>query len=103
GSSAPTATGCYSYVDSLATPDPGAPAESVAGAAGETVLVAVASLGAPVSSASMPTGPQVDDSIIVRGTGGQPGTIAWALIGPVAPAAGGRAGVSWGGARVAGA
>ena len=38
--------------------------------------------------ASMLTGHQVDDSIIVHGTGGQPGTITWALIGPVAPAAG---------------
>jgi uncharacterized repeat protein (TIGR01451 family) len=101
GGSAPTGTGCYSYVDSLGTPYPGAPAASLAGAVGETVLVAVPALSTTVSSASMLTGHQVDDSIIVHGTGGQPGTIAWALIGPVAPAAGGCAGVSWAGAPTA--
>ena len=63
--------------------------------------MAVPALSTTVSSASMLTGHQVDDSIIVRGTGGQPGTIAWALIGPVAPAAGGCAGVAWAGAATA--
>jgi uncharacterized repeat protein (TIGR01451 family) len=101
-SSAPTATGCYSYVDSLDAPYPGAPAASAAGAAGETVLVAVPSLSTTVSSASVLTGDQVDDAIIVHGTGGQPGSIAWTLLGPVAPAAGGGcAGVSWSGAATA--
>ncbi len=101
-SSAPTAVGCYSYVDSLDTPYPGAPASSVAGAAGETVLVAVPSLATTVSSASVLTGDQVDDSVVVHGTGGQPGAIAWTLLGPVAPAAGGGcAGVAWSGAATA--
>jgi uncharacterized repeat protein (TIGR01451 family) len=101
-SSAPTATGCYSYGDSLDAPYPGAPSQSVAGTAGETVLVAVPSLSTTVSSASVKVGDKVDDSIVVHGTGGQPGTIAWTLLGPVAPAAGGScAGVSWAGAASA--
>lgn len=102
GSSAPTAVGCYSYVDSLDAPYPGAPAASLAGAAGETVLVAVPSLSTTVSSASVLTGGQVDDSIVVHGTGRQPGAIAWTLLGPVAPAAGGGCtGISWSGAATA--
>ena len=101
--SALTAIGCYSYVDALDTPYPGAPAASVVGAAGETVLVAVPSLATTVSSASVLTGGQVDDSIVVHGTGGEPGSIAWTLVGPVAPAAGGGcAGISWSGAATAG-
>jgi uncharacterized repeat protein (TIGR01451 family) len=102
GSSAPTATGCYSYVDSLDAPYPGAPSASLAGAAGETVLVAVPSLSTTVSSASVLTGGQVADSIVVHGTGGQPGSVAWTLLGPVAPAAGGGCtAISWSGAATA--
>jgi uncharacterized repeat protein (TIGR01451 family) len=100
GSSAPTASGCYSYVDSLDAPYPGAPSESVAGATGETLLVAVPSLSTAVSSPAVKAGDKVDDAIEVHGTGGQPGSIDWKLLGPVAPASGGGcAGASFTGAK----
>ena len=100
--SSPTATGCYSYVELLTTGSAGGPATSIAGAAGETVLVAQPALSTAVTSASVPLGTGASDVIQVAGTAGQPGAIAWQLLGPVTPTAGGScSGVSWTGASVA--
>ena len=52
---------------------------------GETVLVAPPSLSTSVSSPSATPGTSVSDVIAVAGTTGQPGTIAWELLGPVVP------------------
>jgi uncharacterized repeat protein (TIGR01451 family) len=100
--SSPTAPGCYSYAELLTTGSIGGPATSVAGAAGETVLVAQPALSTAVTSASVPVGTGVSDVIQVAGTAGQPGAIAWQLLGPVTPTASGScSGVSWTGAAVA--
>ena len=101
--STPTTIGCYSYTELLTSSSFGAPATSAAAAAGETVLVAPPSLSTSVSSPSVNPGTSVSDVIEVAGTTGQPGTIAWELLGPVAPGPGGSCtGVSWAGAAVAG-
>ncbi len=106
--STPTAIGCYSYTElltssSVGSPTFGGPATSAPGAAGETVLVAPPSLSTSVSSPSVNPGTSVSDVIAVAGTVGQPGTIAWELLGPVAPNPGAICdAVSWAGAAVAG-
>ena len=100
--SKPTATGCYSYVELLTRSSVGGPATSPAGSAGETVLVAQPTLATKVSSASVLAGGTVSDAIDVVGSDGQPGSIAWQLLGPVAPAANGACGgVDWSGAAIA--
>ena len=48
------------------------------------MLVAVPSLSTTVSAPTVPAGDQVNDSIVVHGTGGQPGSLHWELLGPVA-------------------
>jgi hypothetical protein len=53
------------------------------------------------SQTSLPTSnPNVDlsDAVTISGTGGQPGTVDWSLVGPVAPVAGSCAAASWSGA-----
>ncbi len=43
----------------------------------------------------------LSDQVKISGTGGDPGTLAWSLLGPVAPVAGSCAAVSWTGAPTA--
>jgi uncharacterized repeat protein (TIGR01451 family) len=99
--SAPTATGCYSYAEQLDGTAWLGPGTSAAGAAGEQVLVAQPSLQTSVSSALVPVGGTVIDAVDT-GTTGQPGSIAWQLLGPMAPAPGGGcAGLEWSSAPTA--
>jgi uncharacterized repeat protein (TIGR01451 family) len=97
--STPTAVGCYGYEQLLTADSVGGPARSVAGTPGETVLVAQPKLSTAVSAPTIVAGGAVTDAITVTGTGGQPGTAAWRLLGPVAPGAGDVCtGLDWSGA-----
>jgi hypothetical protein len=94
-----TATGCYSYTESLAATVDSLAATSAAGASGETTLL----LPPPtITTATVtevyPYSP-VFDAVTVTGTDDQPGVVVWSLVGPVATATDGTCnGVSWTGA-----
>jgi MYXO-CTERM domain-containing protein len=101
-SDALTATGCYSYTETLAatadsllsTSTLGGPTETILLLAPPTMVTAAAETGVfPYTS--------VTDTVTVTGTTGQPGVVMWSLVGPVAEAADGTCdGVSWSGATV---
>ena len=99
--SSPTAIGCYSYVQRLTDDSVGGPATTAAGDPGETVLVAKPDLSTSISSASLQKGGAVSDEITVGGTGGAAGSLAWTLVGPVAPVSGSCADADWSGAATA--
>jgi hypothetical protein len=58
-------------------------------------------LATDTSSPSVLAYSSVSDAVAITGTGGAPGTLAWSLLGPVAPVAGSCTAVSWTGAPVA--
>ena len=92
--------GCYSYGVVLpATADSPAASEP-AGQPAETVLVA----DPEVITSTAPTvalWASTTDSVTVAGTEGGTGTLAWTLVGPVAPVAGSCARADWTGAATA--
>ena len=78
-------SGCYSFGDTLA-----ATADSVAvsvapGNPGETLYGAPPSLTSQSSAPQRQPGQTVTDSVTVTGTSGDPGDLAWTLVGPVDP------------------
>lgn len=98
---APTAPGCYSYVDTL-TGSSWHQVNVAAGTLAETVLVATPSITTAISSAATTTGDSVTDAMTVTNTQGQVGQIDWQLLGPVAPGSDGTcATADWTGAKTA--
>ncbi|WP_345637848.1 hypothetical protein [Rugosimonospora acidiphila] len=96
--------GCYSFTDTLtgfAYPtSPSIPA----GDPGNTALARTAptpAITGVISATSVLVGGSLHQTVTVTGTGGQPGTLAWQLLGPVpAPHKGSCAGASFAGAPV---
>ncbi len=81
------AIGCYTYTDGLAaTGDTLAVATSAPGVTAETFQL-VSSQMMTTSANQATTNPRgaVSDSVTITGTGGFGGTVAWSLVGPVAP------------------
>jgi uncharacterized repeat protein (TIGR01451 family) len=99
--SSPTATGCYSYVQQLTADSAGGPSLSPAGSPNEMVYVGRPTVSTTVSSASIPTGGTLLDTIDVKGTGGGAGELQWKLYGPVVPGIGDTClGLNWQNATV---
>ncbi len=98
-----TAIGCYSYTASLPAGTDRLAATSAAGIPAETaILLDPPTVVTATSSALLHPHASVTDSVTLSGTDGLAGTVAWALVGPVAPAADGTCtGVSWAGAATA--
>ncbi len=92
--------GCYSFGEELpATAD----SSGVALAPGdptETLYGAPPSLTSQTSAAVLHPNQTVSDRVTVSGTGGGDGTLAWSLVGPVAPVSDSCTSVSWSGAPV---
>jgi hypothetical protein len=101
-SDALTATGCFSYTESLAATVDSLAATSAPGVATETALMLPPPTVITASSDTLvyPYS-QVSDTVSVTGTTGRSGVVAWTLVGPVAPAADGTCnGIVWTGAAV---
>ena len=94
--SMPTAVGCYSYAEQLSSASAGGPTATDAGVGAETFAVASPTLATAASSTAMLTGAGVSDAVTVGGTEADAGSIAWQLLGPVAPSASGScSGLDW--------
>lgn len=64
------------------------------------VAPATPTLATSTSDATVPPHTGISDSVTVTGTGGNPGSVAWQLVGPVAPVSGACTKVDWSGAPV---
>jgi hypothetical protein len=59
------------------------------------------SLVTQTSAMAVPAYDDLSDQVVITGTGGAPGTLAWTLLGPVAPVAGSCSAIDWTGVPVA--
>ena len=83
------ATNASDVSDPTAIPQPAEPPK---------VGIVASNIPTLISQTSLPTShPNVDltDAVTISGTGGQPGTLSWTLVGPVTPIAGSCATVNW--------
>lgn len=96
---APRGAGCYGWTATIDGDDFSGPVTSPLGASGELFLVRPATISTAASALRIAPGGTVTDVVDLSGTGGGRGTLAWSLIGPIAPAADGTcAGLGWSGA-----
>ena len=90
---------CYSYTETLAATTDSLAATSPAGGAHETVQVPPApTVTTTANQTTVDPRTAVTDSVVITGTGGGTGTLAWSLVGPVAPNGTSCAGLDWTGA-----
>jgi hypothetical protein len=92
-----TSVGCYSYQDSLAATADSAAATVTIGTVSETVLLlAPPTLVTATTESQVVPYTTVSDTVTVTGTGGEPGVVAWSLLGPIEAASDGTCGgLSW--------
>ena len=99
-----TSLGCYSYTEALPATTAGFGASVAPGVVAETVLLLPPPTVVTSANATVPAFPRTTstDMITVSGTFGHAGSVAWSLVGPVAPVGGSCAGLTWTGAAVVG-
>ncbi len=91
-----TVVGCYSYTGSLAATTDSLVATSAAGIPAETVQLFDPPVVATTTSATLVfPNTSLSDSVVLTQASGQAGTLAWSLVGPVAPVNGSCAAVTW--------
>lgn len=91
-----TAVGYYVWTESLPGDDLTNAVATPCGVAEETTLVKSAPrISTTVAGQQTASGARLHDGITLRDTGGAARSIAWTLLGPVAPARGGCSGVNW--------
>jgi len=93
-----TAPGCYSYAEHLPATADSPAATDPAGKPGETVLVSDPEVITTTADPAVALWSATTDAIAITGTQGGTGSIAWTLLGPVAPVGSGCADVDWTGA-----
>ena len=86
------ATNASDVSDPTAVPQPAEPPKVGIVASNTPTLTSQTSL--PTSDPNV----SLSDAVTISGTGGQPGTVNWSLVGPVAPVAGSCAAATWTGA-----
>jgi hypothetical protein len=91
-----TAINCYSYTEDLAATTDSLAATSLAGIPAETVQLFDPPVVATTTSATLVfPNTSLSDSVALTQASGQAGSLAWTLVGPVAPVNGSCAAVTW--------
>ena len=90
-----SASGCYSYSEHLPATANSPAVTDAAGKPGETVLIADPEVITSTSASVVHLWATSTDSIAISGTQGGTGSLAWSLVGPVAPVGGGCSDVDW--------
>jgi hypothetical protein len=90
--------GCYTYTESLPATTSGTAASTPLGVSTETFALITTPQPTTSANQSLPNPrTSVSDAFTISDTYGYSGTVAWSLLGPVAPIAGSCSAISWSG------